>query len=62
MYLIDYTTFINLAKLNANAERFKDIPITMGENVDGLSVRDAAEKALLAIEKLSNSLKSESTR
>ena len=26
----------------------------MGENVDGLSVRDAAEKALLAIEKLSN--------
>lgn len=39
--------------LIASAERFKDIAITMGENVEGLSVRDAAEKALRVIEKLS---------
>ncbi len=40
--------------LIANAERFKDIAVTMGENVEGLSVRDAADRAILAIEKLSN--------
>lgn len=40
--------------LSANLERFKDIASNLGEYVEGLSVRDAAEKALVAIEKLSN--------
>ena len=39
--------------LIANPDRFVDIAIAMGENVEGFSVRDAAEKVLTAIEKLS---------
>lgn len=39
--------------LIAKLDRFVDIAIAMGENVEGLSTRDAAEKALQAIEKLS---------
>ncbi|ACV63717.1 iron-containing alcohol dehydrogenase [Desulfofarcimen acetoxidans DSM 771] len=40
--------------LIACPERFVDIAVAMGENVDGLSVRDAADKALSAIAKLSS--------
>jgi len=39
--------------LIAKLDRFVDIAVAMGENVEGLSTRDAAEKALQAIEKLS---------
>ncbi|MGC8719049.1 MAG: iron-containing alcohol dehydrogenase [Thermodesulforhabdaceae bacterium] len=39
--------------LIAKVDRFVDIAVAMGENVEGLSRRDAAEKALQAIEKLS---------
>ena len=39
--------------LLAKMERFVDIAIAMGENVEGLSVRDGAEKALDAIRVLS---------
>jgi len=39
--------------LTANPKRFADIAVAMGENIDGLSVRDAADKAIAAIEKLS---------
>ncbi|MEJ5299465.1 MAG: iron-containing alcohol dehydrogenase [Thermodesulforhabdaceae bacterium] len=39
--------------LLAKLDRFVDIAIAMGENVEGLSVRDAAEKAIEAIVKLS---------
>jgi alcohol dehydrogenase len=37
----------------AKMDRFVDIAVAMGENVDGLSVRAAAEKALEAIQTLS---------
>ncbi len=39
--------------LIAKMDRFVDIAIAMGENIEGLSVRDAAEKALEAIKTLS---------
>lgn len=39
--------------LIAKVDRFVDIAVALGENVDGLSAREAAEKALSAIEKLS---------
>jgi alcohol dehydrogenase len=39
--------------LIAKVDRFGDIAEAMGENVDGLSPRDAADKALEAIKKLS---------
>lgn len=39
--------------LIANPKRFADIAVAMGENIEGLSVREAADKALSAIEKLS---------
>jgi alcohol dehydrogenase class IV len=39
--------------LIAKVERFVDIATAMGENVEGLSPRDAADKALEAIKKLS---------
>lgn len=39
--------------LIAAPERFVDIAVAMGEKVEGLSVRDAADKALAAIKKLS---------
>ncbi|BCS96639.1 alcohol dehydrogenase [Desulfoluna limicola] len=39
--------------LIAKLDRFVDIAVAMGENVDGLSTRDAAEKALTAIQTLS---------
>jgi alcohol dehydrogenase len=37
-------------------ERFVDIAIAMGENVDGLSTMDAADKALEAIQRLSKDI------
>lgn len=42
--------------LIACPERFVDIAVALGENVEGLSVRDAADKALSAIEKLSSDI------
>ncbi|MFO7748732.1 MAG: iron-containing alcohol dehydrogenase [Desulfobacteraceae bacterium] len=39
--------------LIARLERFADIAQAMGENIEGLSLRDAAEKALSAIQTLS---------
>ena len=39
--------------LIASPERFVDIAMAMGENVDGMSVREAADKALSAIQTLS---------
>lgn len=39
--------------LIACPERFRDIAIAMGEDVEGLSVMDAAEKAIAAIRRLS---------
>jgi len=42
--------------LTARTERFATISELLGENVEGLSKRDAAEKAIEAIEKLSNDL------
>lgn len=42
--------------LIANPQRFVDIARAMGEVVDGLSVRDAAEKALTAIQTLSQDI------
>ncbi len=42
--------------LIAKLDRFVDIAIAMGENVEGLSKRDAAEKAIEAIVKLSRDI------
>jgi len=42
--------------LMANPKRFADIAAAMGENIDGLSVRDAADAAISAIEKLSQDI------
>jgi alcohol dehydrogenase len=39
--------------LISNLKRFADIAVAMGENIDGLSLRDAADKALSSIRKLS---------
>ena len=39
--------------LNANPQRLADIAVALGENIEGLSIRDAAEKGLDAIVKLS---------
>jgi alcohol dehydrogenase len=39
--------------LIANLERYADIAVALGENITGLSTRDAAEKALTAIQTLS---------
>lgn len=39
--------------LNSNPQRFADIAEAMGENIQGLSIRDAADKALETIMKLS---------
>lgn len=39
--------------LISNPQKFADIAEFMGENIEGLSVRDAAEKAITAISKLS---------
>lgn len=38
------------------ADRLRDVAIAMGENVDGLSVSDAAQKAIDSIKKLSSSI------
>jgi alcohol dehydrogenase len=40
--------------LNSNLQRFADIAVAMGENIDGISIRDAADKAITAIKKLSS--------
>jgi len=42
--------------LISNPKRFVDIAVAMGENVEGLSVREAADKALEAIKKLSSDI------
>lgn len=42
--------------LLANPKRFVDIAVAMGENVEGLSIRDAADKALASIEKLASDI------
>lgn len=42
--------------LIAKVERFRDIAVALGENVDGLSDRDAADIALDAIQKLSTDI------
>ncbi|KJS12430.1 MAG: alcohol dehydrogenase [Desulfotomaculum sp. BICA1-6] len=39
--------------LIANPKRFAEIAVAMGEVIDGLSVRDAADKAIASIKKLS---------
>ena len=48
----------HVARFNmiAKMDRFVDIAVAMGENVDGLSVRAAAEKALDAIQTLSSDI------
>ncbi|MHB8172596.1 MAG: iron-containing alcohol dehydrogenase [Thermincolia bacterium] len=42
--------------LISDPKRFADIAVAMGENIEGLSVRDAADKALAAIKKLSTDI------
>lgn len=42
--------------LISNLKRFADIAVAMGENIDGLSDRDAADKAIASIKKLSADL------
>lgn len=42
--------------LLANPKRFVDIAVAMGENIEGLSIRDAADKALASIEKLASDI------
>jgi alcohol dehydrogenase class IV len=42
--------------LIGNPEKFKDIAILMGEDVSGLSLMDAAAKAVEAVKKLSNDI------
>lgn len=42
--------------LIASPARFADIAAAMGENIDGLSDRDAADKAITSIEKLSTDI------
>ena len=48
----------HVQEYNANIvpERFIDIAKSMGENVEGLSAKEAAEKAILAIKKLSSDI------
>ncbi|MGL4956900.1 MAG: iron-containing alcohol dehydrogenase [Bacteroidales bacterium] len=48
--LLPYVEEFNLI---ANLNRFRDIAKAMGEQVDGISTNDAAEKAIAAIQKLS---------
>ncbi len=42
--------------LNSNPQRLADIAVALGENISGLSVRDAAEKGLDAIVQLSRDI------
>ncbi|WP_339060341.1 iron-containing alcohol dehydrogenase [Tepidibacillus marianensis] len=42
--------------LIATPERFRDIAVAMGENIDGLSVNEAAQKAIDSIRRLSASI------
>lgn len=42
--------------LNSNPQRLADIAVALGENIDGLSVRSAAEKGLDAIIQLSSDI------
>jgi alcohol dehydrogenase len=51
--LLPYVERFNLI---ANPKRLADIAEAMGENIDGLSVRDAADKALDAIVTLSKDI------
>ncbi|WP_371361015.1 iron-containing alcohol dehydrogenase [Sporomusa malonica] len=44
---------VEIFNIIACPERFVDIAVAMGENIQGLSVRDAADKAIAAIKKLS---------
>lgn len=41
------------AKFIAKLDRYADIAVALGENIDGLSDREAAERALTAIQTLS---------
>jgi len=45
---------VERANLNAKLERFVDMAKFLGENVDGLSIRDAAEKCISGIQQLSS--------
>ncbi|MFF2854790.1 iron-containing alcohol dehydrogenase [Peribacillus sp. NPDC058002] len=47
--LLSYVMKFNLV---ACPERFADIAVAMGENIDGLSIMEAAEKAVEAVERL----------
>lgn len=38
--------------VSTDYEKFRDIAIALGENVEGLSLRDAAERSIVAVEKL----------
>jgi len=40
----------------SNLEKFADIAVAMGENIEGLSMRQAAEKAIDAITQLSKDI------
>ncbi|HWI55133.1 MAG TPA: iron-containing alcohol dehydrogenase [Desulfobacteria bacterium] len=48
--LLPYVEKFNLI---ASPQRFAEIAVAMGENIEGLSVRDAADAAIAAIERLS---------
>ena len=47
---------VEIFNIIACPERFVDVAIAMGENIQGLSVRDAADKAIIAIQKLSTDI------
>ena len=51
--LLPYVERFNLI---GNLNRFQDIAIAMGENVDGLSAQEAAQKAIDAIKTLSREI------
>ncbi|WP_027415520.1 iron-containing alcohol dehydrogenase [Aneurinibacillus terranovensis] len=42
--------------VSTNLEKFREIAIALGENVEGLSVRDAADRAVFAVKKLVSDL------
>ncbi len=45
--------YVERYNMNSNLEKFADIAVFMGENIEGLSLTEAAEKAIAAIERLS---------
>lgn len=42
--------------LPTNLQKFADIAVAMGENIEGLSLREAAEKAIMSVKQLSKDL------